>query len=514
MSELPAVVTLAEARTPQLDDVQAKRRQLFALLLSVFVLVGAGIVVFSYVSEQVLGRPLALLDFAVLRISFLLLSVAFALYVWQRERILARLERALIEEQVLSTALSNRVKELTAISRAGRAVASTLSLEDVLQLILGSAQELLGATEGSLMLFDEDKRTLRIVASVGLDPGSINRTIPTGESVAGWVAEFREAVILRGDVVDPRFRRFVPKDRRVRSAMSAPLYARVEPVGVLNVSISSGVREYTAHDLRALTVFAQHAAIAIANARLFQREQDASTRLEELDSERREFLAVVSHDLKAPLTAILGYARLLRELGENATREQLREWADVVEGQGQRMLEMLEQLVVAASLEQGAPVLSREALDLRRLIDEEVTAFRGVLGDRRVSVEVPDKLPSVYGDQSAVEHIVANLLDNAVKYSSDGSRIEVSVQAGEDEVRVSVADHGPGIDQDLLPYVFDRFRRAGEAHDGGSVGLGLFIVRSLTQGHGGRVWAENHPGGGARVTFTLPLRRENRAETV
>jgi two-component system sensor histidine kinase KdpD len=513
MSERAPVVTLAEVPTPELEDVQARRRQLFGLLLLVFVLVGAGVVVFSYASEQFFGRPLELLDFGVLRVSFLLLSMAFALYVWQRERILARLERALIEEQVLSTALSNRVKELTAISRAGRAVASTLSLDDVLDLILGSAQELLGATEGSLMLFDEDKRTLRIAASVGLDPGSINRTIPMGESVAGWVAEFREPVVLRGDVTDPRFRRFVPKDRRVRSAMSAPLYARVEPVGVLNVSVSSGDREYTTHDLRALTVFAEHAAIAIANARLFQREREASARLQELDSERREFLAVVSHDLKAPLTAILGYTRLLRDIGDAATLEQAREWAEVIEGQGRRMQEMLEQLVVAASLEQGAPVLSREALDLRKLIDEEVTAFRGVLGDRKVSVEVPDDSPDVYGDRSAVEHILANLLDNAAKYSPDGSRIEVAVEAGPDEVRVSVADHGPGIEEDLLPYVFERFRQGEDPPSRGSVGLGLFIVRSLTQGHGGRVWAENHAAGGARVTFTLPLRREDRTVT-
>ena len=504
------VGTLRGFEPPELKDVQHRRRQLFGLLLLVFIVVAGGIVVFSFASEQFLGRPIRIFDFGVLRISFVLLAMAFALYAWERERRLTRLEHALIEERVLSTALSNRVRELAAISRAGRAVASTLSLEDVLELILGSAQELLGATEGSVMLFDDSKESLRIAASVGLDEASIKRVIPVGESVAGWVAEFREAVVLRGEVKDPRFR-FVPKDRKVRSAMSAPLYARAEPVGVLNVSVSTGPREYTEHDLRALTVFADHAAIAIANARLYEREKAATARLEELDAKRREFLAVVTHDLKAPLTAILGYVRLLQELGEAATMDQARDFAGIVERQGERMMDMLEQLIMSTSLDEGAPILNRRMLDLRKMIEDEITAFRGVFGDRTVGAHLPDRLPDVYGDPSAIEHILANLLDNAVKYSPEGTEIEVTVNAASDEIRISVGDRGPGIPEQLLSRVFDRYQQGDRSVGQGSVGLGLFIVRSLALGHGGRAWAENRPGGGATVSFTLPIRRGDRA---
>jgi two-component system, OmpR family, sensor histidine kinase KdpD len=506
MTDGRSVVTRSEVGSPRLEDVQSRRRQLFRLLLLVLVLVGAGLVLLS-VTERLLGRaPFVSAD--VLRVAFVLLSVVFALYVREKERALERVERALIEERVLSTALQNRVAELTAISRAGRAVASTLSLEDVLQLILRSAQELLGATEGSVMLFDEAKRILRIASSVGLSERAAAQSIPVGEGVAGWVAEFREAVILRGDVSDPRFRRFVPKDRSVRSAMSAPLYARSEPVGVLNVSVSEGARTYTEHDLRALAVFAEHAAIAIHNARLFQRERDASERLVEVDARRREFLAVVTHDLKSPLTSILGYVRLLNQLGEGATVDQAREFNRVIEKQAQRMLDMIEQLLMATSLDEGAQILSRERLDLRSVVAEQVAAFAAVLGDRTIEVRIPEELPAVFGDRSAVEHILANLLDNAVKYSPDGSPIEIGLSPAADEVRVAVANRGPGLPEELLPIVFERYRRGNGGPSEGSVGLGLFIVRSLTQGHGGRVWAENLEAGGLRVTFTLPLRRE------
>lgn len=507
MTTRKPVITLAEITTPRLDQIQQRRRRLFGLLVFVFVLVAAILVLISYFSEVVSGETVEVLNLDVVRGSLVLLALAFSLYVWEKERILTVTERALVEERVLSTALESRIRELNAILRAGRAVASTLSLDDVLELILHSAKELLDSTEGSVMLLDDEKEMLHIAASIGLSDDVRAHPIPLGEGVAGWVAEFREPVILSGDISDPRFRRFIPKDRTVRSAMSAPLYARAEAVGVLNVSVSSGRREYSEHDLRALTVFAEHAAIAIHNARLYQSEREASTKLAELDERRREFLAVVTHDLKSPLTSILGYVKLLLDADDEGSRENVQQFASIIERQGRRMLDMIEQLVVATGVNEGAPVLSREPIDFRKILDQQVDAFGAILGTRTLEIDVPNEIPIVYGDPSAIEHILANLLDNAVKYSPDGTAIEVHITTDEHELLISVADRGPGIPAHVLPKVFERYRRADDHAEGGSVGLGLFIVRSLTQGHGGKVWAENREGGGARITFTLPLRR-------
>ncbi|MGH2683804.1 MAG: ATP-binding protein [Actinomycetota bacterium] len=503
------VTTLSEVTARggrSLQEVQARRRQLLGLALMVFVLVASGAVLLSYASETFFDRTVEILNFSVLRVSFVALAIAFSLYVYDKERRLSRVEGELIEERILSTALSNRLRELSALSQAGKAVASVLSLDDVLKVILESAQELLGATEGSIMLLDEEKRSLRVAASVGLPLDARGAVIQLGEGVAGWVAEFREPVILRGDVSDPRFRHFVPKGRQVRSAMSAPLYARAEPVGVLNVSVSTDGREYRDHDLRALTVFAEHAAVAIANARLYEREKKASAKLADLDERRREFLATVTHDLKTPLTSILGYVKLLQRASDRLSSDEAREFTEVIERQGQRILEMVEQLIMATRLEEGAPTLTREALDLRAIVEDAVEAFRGVPGNRTIDVIVPEDFPTVYGDRSAVEHILANLLDNAVKYSPEGAGIDVDVEVTGEEIMVSVTDDGPGIPESALPHVFERYRRA-EVGAGSSVGLGLFIVRSLTQAQGGEVDAANVPGRGARISFSLPLRR-------
>lgn len=500
------VLTLEEAKPQDLQAVQQRRRQLNALLLVVFILVAAGLTVFSFASERFRGQPLDVLGSDALRVVFVSVSVAFALYVFWRERRLARTERTLIDERVLSASLSNRLHELSALTReAGGTVA--LSLDGVCRVILESARELLGATESSVMLHNADTRTVQVVASIGIDEVARGATIHLGESVAGWVAETLQPVLLQGPVEDPRFRDVVPKMREVRSAISVPLRAGGEPLGVLNVSQSDGGSDYTQNDLRALAAFADQAAIAIQNARLFQREKQASDQLAELDQKRREFLATISHDLKTPLTSILGYVKLLQRMGENITSEQAQKFTEIIERQGRRILDMVEQLVVASRFEDSAPPqLAREPLDMRLIVEEQVAAAKGMVGERSLEVRMPDDLPVPYGDRSAVEQMLSNLLENAVKYSPDGSTIEVDVETYPSELRVSVTDEGDGIPEEELGQIFERYRRAQAGVGDASVGLGLFIVRSMAQAHGGKAWAENVPGRGARISFSLPVR--------
>lgn len=502
-----SVRTLREIRPRDLGTVRQRRRQLHGLLLFVIVLLAAGVVLFSIASEALLDRPLEFLDLAVVRVGFVALAVAFAVYAFLHERRLSRAERALVDERVLATALSSRLRDLTALTEAGRAVASTLSQDQVYQVILESAQDLLGATEASVMLLDPETRVLRIVASSGLDESAMRDGVAMlGDGVAGWVAESLQPVVLRGDVRDDRFKAFIPKDRPVSSAMSVPMRAQDEVLGVINVSVSGAPKVYSEHDLRALTAFAEQAATALANARMYEQQRKTSTELAELERQRRDFLATLTHDLKTPLTSILGYVKLLRRAGDNLNSEQAHQFTDVIERQGKRILEMVEQLVEATRLEEGAPALAREPLDLGRIVDEQVLAVGGMLGDRKLSVDMPAELPETYGDRNAIEHILMNLLENAVKYTSDNGTIEITVAPAEREVQVSVTDDGAGIPDKELPHVFERYRQAGDDSAKGSVGLGLYIVRSLTQAHGGRVWAENIAGKGARITFTLPVR--------
>lgn len=496
----------AGEETPDsLGHVESRRGQLITLAVIVLVLVAAGVVLFSMAS----GTDLGLLDLDVLRISFVGLAVVFSLYVWQKERDLRRTEQRLIESQVRAAGLTNRLREISALSRAGREVSAQLSLGTVLRTILDATRDLLGATEGSVMLLDEDKQHLRVAAAMGLDEEAWKAVIPVGDSVAGWVTQKGQPVILQGSPPVDRFPHFISKSRDVRSSISVPLFREDEPLGVLNVSITSVDREYTDRDLEALQIFAEHAGIALANARAYEQEREARRRLAEADERRQEFISTVTHDLKAPLTSILGYAKLLGRIGDIEGYE-AKSFIEVIQKQGQRILEMVQRLVLATRLEEAAPPLKRERLDLPAIVAQQIELTSGMLGGRRIETSIDPDLPEVFGDPSAVEHALLNLLDNALKYAPEDSEITVEVGTGEHEVRVTVVDDGPGIPEDLLDRVFERYQRATEADDIASVGLGLFIVQGLSHAHGGRAWAENEPGRGARITFTLPFRREDR----
>jgi signal transduction histidine kinase len=219
----------------------------------------------------------------------------------------------------------------------------------------------------------------------------------------------------------------------------------------------------------------------------------------------REVIAVITHQLKTPLTSLLGYTSVLRRKAEQITPEQQREYIGVIEEQAGKILHLVEELLASSRVPSGG-VLQRKPLDVGAIARDVASEF-ATTRHRSIDVTAPMHDLGLYGDRAAIEHVLGNLLDNAVKYSSEGSPIEVEVEEGEGEVMVSVRDEGIGIGPDDLERIFERFERGGGPTSRGSAGLGLYIVRNLVDVHGGRVWAESELTKGTTITFTLPLRR-------
>jgi len=215
-------------------------------------------------------------------------------------------------------------------------------------------------------------------------------------------------------------------------------------------------------------------------------------------------VATIAHELKTPLASILGYARMLRAAGDTLDPRRRDEFFEVVEQQGRRLTHMIDDLLQFARTDAGPQKLSRTPVDIAGVVDRAVSTVSGLSGDHIIHTSVPDGDLGLYGDAAALEHVLTNLLENAIKYTPDATVIEVVVAGHRHEIRISVADKGPGIDPADLPYVFDRFRRGSGVVRG--VGLGLHIVRTLVEAHDGRVWAESPPGEGATFTVALPRR--------
>jgi K+-sensing histidine kinase KdpD len=486
---------LSHFQTPSLEAVERRRVQLWTVTLLLLLGAAAAIVMLSMWPGA--GTSQSFTTPPVVGIAVLVVSVAFCTYVIEKERSLRRLTSLLIDERVLSAAFSNRLKEISALATLGKAVNSVLNLEDVLHMILSSALELLEGGQGSIMLLEEPNQ-LRTVCAIGNDQ-ALGAHVEIGKAIAGRVAESREPILLSGRADSSMFPGLVERAVPVDSSFCVPLINRDELLGVLNVSAAPD-RSFSEYELRAFNLFAEHAALAIANARLYEAEIERVAELVEVSRLKSQFVATVSHELRTPLTAIIGSVITLRNL--EMDEEQHDEFLATIERQGRRLLRLIEELLVAAQLErEGAARPMYEPIDVAELTRTIVRDLAA--GSTPVEVLAPREAV-VMTDPDILQRILTNLIDNALKHGSPPVRVEV--WTANDEIHLSVVDAGPGIPSDERERIFERFTRLDGSGNRPGIGLGLPIVRELLAACGGRVWVEAPANGGSAFRVMLPGR--------
>jgi two-component system, OmpR family, sensor kinase len=234
----------------------------------------------------------------------------------------------------------------------------------------------------------------------------------------------------------------------------------------------------------------------------FERQQAALEAKEQSEERLRRFVADASHELRTPITAVVGYADLYRAGGLDDPAELERAMARIGT-EGRRMASLVEDLLLLARLDQGRP-LRRDAVDLSRLVGDAVADARAVEPDRSLGADIRPGV-TVAGDEDRLRQVLGNLLGNVRVHAGDAA-CEVSLDQHGDVARVTVADHGPGIDAAHASRVFDRFYRAdaGRSRGTGGSGLGLSIAASIIAAHDGRIEHVPTPGGGATFRIELP----------
>jgi len=239
------------------------------------------------------------------------------------------------------------------------------------------------------------------------------------------------------------------------------------------------------------------------------REQVARAAAEAANRSKDEFLAMVSHELRSPLNAILGYTRMLRS--GPADREAINNVAAVVERSAKAQLQIIEDLLDSARIITGKLRIEPGPVDLVPALEAALDTVRSAAEAKGVTLVANfGPLPEqVLGDSTRLQQVVWNLLSNAVKFTPEGGRVELRMEGAADNVRITVSDTGKGVDPEFLPFVFDRFRQADTsgARRYGGLGLGLSLVKYLVELHGGTITAESGGRGrGATFTVTLPRR--------
>jgi PAS domain S-box-containing protein len=232
------------------------------------------------------------------------------------------------------------------------------------------------------------------------------------------------------------------------------------------------------------------------------------TPLEEVEKVRSEFLGMVTHELKTPLTAIKGSAATALGSSRPLDAAQLRELFEIINGQADRLRELVDDLLDMTRIEAGSLSIDPEPLDLRTVVEETLATFFRTVGLREVRLELPDALPLVKADRGRIGQVMTNLLTNAAKFSPSEAPITISAEQDPLSVTVHVRDEGRGIAREKLPLLFKKFSRLHEDNrqNLSSTGLGLAISKGIVEAHGGRIWADSAgEGQGTTFSFSLPI---------
>jgi signal transduction histidine kinase len=218
---------------------------------------------------------------------------------------------------------------------------------------------------------------------------------------------------------------------------------------------------------------------------------------------RRQMTADIAHDLRTPLSVITGYSEALADGKLPGTPETFA----AMHIQAQHLNRLIEDLRTLSLADAGQLSLMRRPIEPRGLLEHTALAYLPVAESRGVALSVEgDDLPPILVDPDRLLQVLGNLVNNALRHTGDGGRIDLSAARSNGQVLLRVRDTGPGIPDEDLPHIFDRFYRGDKARtSNGASGLGLAIARSLVEAHGGRIIAENVPGGGAQFTVSLPL---------
>jgi signal transduction histidine kinase len=386
---------------------------------------------------------------------------------------------------------------------------SELELDVLLERIARrSVEAVRPAQMGAVLLYDGE--SLRVRSSFGyLQPaalGAVRLTFHEGLPGSVFVSGHGRLIgsgsgERRRPVRHPGFRE-AAGHVDPRSALCVPIALPQEKLGVLLLESTTGSDDFEIDDLRFAATLAAQAAIAIGNALRLRR-------IVEMDRQRQEYLSNVSHELRSPLTVIQGYLEALAGGGGEA--EQAAHYLRVAQEQTQRLGRMIDEVLHVSQLEQGiaqrhvawAPVSLADAVRAVVQTHRQEVSVKGV----QLTASISGEVPVLAGDERLLQSLVFHLVENAVKFTPPGGKIDVALEATHEEVVLRVRDDGIGIAPEFHERIFEKFFMvdAGPAKAHAGAGIGLFVVKEVVAIHGGTIRVESRPGGGALFEVRLPL---------
>ncbi|MFH1366553.1 MAG: ATP-binding protein [Patescibacteria group bacterium] len=433
--------------------------------------------------------------------------------------------------------LSERNRFLLSLQKVTNVITRSLDLNKAAQTIVNSIQKDLGYVGGLLLLIDKEKdriypaaitqsklteKTLKLLPKPIYEYYSSYSEDTTLDTKA---AKEQKIKIGNGfeDFVSPPIPKLVcqgiDKLLKVKSLVAVPIFSENEVIGIIDFVLQKPKEEISEREIDLMKSLADQTGIVYRNLKLFEQIKKANEELEEanvrlkaLDQAKTEFVSIASHQLRTPMTGIMGYLSMLTSGDFGKLKEEHLKILKELLDESQRMIRLINQFLNVSKIEAGKFELTKREVSLENVMAEKIKEITQAAEKKNLKLiynPPKKKLPQVYADPDKLSDIILNLIDNAIKYTNKGS-VTVSMEHKDSEIQVSVKDTGVGIKKEDAKELFGKFQRGtgiARIQPDGS-GLGLFIAKSVVEGHHGRIWAESAgEGKGSTFFFTIPIKK-------
>ena len=408
------------------------------------------------------------------------------------------------EAEGLRDELGRRADLLDAANRCARALGSSLEVNEAFAAFIRELRGLVPFDRTAIVLVEDG--AARVIAAAGAGAETV---FPPGSRrpLAGSALEEMTKThqpIYRRDMADQQY---AEEDEftllGLRCRLAAPLVAGPRTVGMVSL-VRVEPDSFSEDELELVSLLGRFLGSAVQNIRAYEAERARVDELRRLSAMRADFVSMVSHELRSPMTAVLGSAKTLSQRWRDLTPDQRQSFLSLIEVETSRLANLVSDVLDTSRIESGTFSYSFGDVDVGELVHESAAAALSGQDEVQIQTKVQRPLPLVRGDRERLRQVITNLIDNAVKYSPLGGQVRVEALANDGRVSVEVRDHGPGIAADHQGLIFEKFGRVSGDHAKPGTGLGLFIAKSIAQAHGGNVEVQSAPREGATFSLVLP----------
>lgn len=395
-----------------------------------------------------------------------------------------------------------RLRSLIPLFEFNKTLLSTVEVDALPQQVLRLAREETRADLGIVFLSEAGDISEHIDPYM---PGKDGQARSLRLELANWIMKHQQYVSLHQGEQSLEGFENLPELLDVEYLVGLPLVAKEgQSMGALVLGKRSA--PFASGDSEFLQVMGGQAAIAIENAHLFQKIQQAYDELKELDHLKSEFINIAAHELRTPLAILIGYASVMAEESTGMDRERV----DIITRNAMRLSVLVDDMLNLNYLETGQAQLKIEEVVLQDVVQEVLLDMRAMADEKslHIDVDISTRFPPLQTDQQKLDLILMNLLSNAIKFTPEGGHISLKAWRHRDKAAVAVSDSGVGIPPEERDKIFDRFYQVEDSltRQQGGIGLGLALVKSLVELCQGEIRVESEVGKGSTFTFELPLR--------